>query len=250
MKPITSAITTVLSKAYTEIGTPHGEHGLATQSSSVAVAGWLAKQRPADMDKAAVSRASQHNVGLTVRYEGRYPSGPNGESLPSYQVAVDCHVEGSEDDRRAALADLRNFDTPAPIREIEAWLAELSVISASRQREGMESALMLEAYASRLATYPADVVRYALLTKSWKWWPTWDELKSVCDAKAGPRRHMIAALQKPAPDPEPQRRAATQAERDRMQALVDEMFSNKSPEMRKAAVDEAMKGYCMTGPET
>lgn len=202
------------------------------------------------MDKAAVSRASQHNVGLMVRYEGRYPSGPNGESLPSYQVAVDCHVEGSEDDRRAALADLRNFDTPAPIREIEAWLAELSVISASRQREGMESALMLEAYASRLATYPADVVRYALLTKSWKWWPTWDELKSVCDAKAGPRRHMIAALQKPAPDPEPQRRAATQAERDRIQALVDEMFPNKSPEMRKAAVDEAMKGDCMTGPET
>lgn len=231
-----------------EAGGKHGATGSVSKpQSSSEIAAWLAKQRPADMDKAAVSRASQHNVGLMVRYEGRYPTGPNGEYMPSYQVAVSCECNGTSQDREAALADLTKFETAAPIRAIEAWLAELSVISASRQREGIESALMLEAYASRLTAYPADVVREALLVKSWKWWPTWDELRTYCEAKAGPRRHMIAALQQPEPDAEPVRRAATQEERDRVQALVDEMFPNRSPEMRKAAVNEAMKGNCMTG---
>lgn len=215
--------------------------------SSEEIAAWLATQRPADMDKAAVSRASSHNVGLMVRYEGRYPTGPNGEYVQSYQVAVSCECHGTNQNRDAALVDLMKFETAAPIRAIEAWLAELSVTSASRQREGIESALMLEAYASRLTAYPADVVRDALLVKPWKWWPTWDELRTYCEANAGPRRHMIAALQQPEPDREPVRRPATQEERDRVQALVDEMFPSRSPEMRKAAVDEAMKGNCMTG---
>jgi hypothetical protein len=197
------------------------------------------------MDKAAVSRASSHNVALTVRYEGRYPTAANGERLPSYQVAVACDAHGSDDDRRRALADLVNFTTPAPHRVIEEWIAELSVISASRGKDEMELGLMLNAYVSRLSLYPADVVRDALLVKPWKWFPTWDELRSYCEAKAGPRRHMIAALQAPAPDPEPSYRAPTQAERDRVQALVDEMFPRASEFDRTRAVNEALKGDCM-----
>lgn len=229
-------------------GRKHGTTGAVTSPrSSDEIAAWLAGQRPMDMDKAAVSRASSHNVGLMVRYEGCYPIGPNGEHLPSYRVAVACAVHGIEANRQAALADLMNFQAAAPIRAIEDWLAELSVISASRQREGTESALMLEAYTSRLTAYPADVVREALLGKPWKWWPTWDELRTYCEAKAGPRRHMIAALQQPEPDAEPVRRAATQEERDRVQTLVNEMFPNESSVMRRAAVREAVKGNCMTG---
>ncbi len=81
--------------------------------------------------------------------------------------------------------------------------------------------------------------------KSWKWWPTWDELRSYCEAKAGPRRQMINALQRPEPEAEPVRRPATPAERDRVQTLVDEQFPSKSTAMRKAAVEEALKGNCM-----
>ena len=197
------------------------------------------------MDKAAVSRASSHNVDLVVRYEGRYPTGPNGENLPSYTVAVACTITGTTQNREAALDDLLNLMRPAPIHCIEDWLAELSVISASRNREEVESALMINAYASRLSAYPADVVRDALLVKSWKWWPAWDELRTYCEAKAGPRRHMIAALQQPEPDAEAVRRPPTSEEKARVQALVDEQFPSKSPEMRKAAVDEVMKGNCM-----
>lgn len=197
------------------------------------------------MDVAAVSRASSHGVGLEVRVESRYPVGANGERMGSYEVAVGCRINGTTESRNNALADLLNFQTPASTRQIEDWLAELSVISASRSREEMESALMISAYASRLGEYPADVVRNALLIKSWKWWPTWDELRSYCEAKAGPRRHMIAALQNPEKPAEPERRPATDEEKARIQALIDEMFPNRSPEMRKAAVDEAMKGNCI-----
>ena len=130
------------------------------------------------MDKAAVSRASQHGVGLRVRYECRFPSGPNGEHLPSYMVAVACEVSPSGD-HDAALADLRNFMTPAPMREIEAWLAVLSVTVAKRQEDEFTEELRLTAYASRLARYPADVVK-TVTGQTFKFWPTWEEIEKRC----------------------------------------------------------------------
>jgi hypothetical protein len=206
---------------------------------------WLGRQSVKDMDAAAVSRASLLGEGLEVRVESRYPVGVNGERMGSYEVAVGCRINGTTADRMNALADLLNFQTPAPICQIEEWLAELSVISASRSREEMESALMISAYASRLGEYPADVVRSALLVKSWKWWPTWNELHIYCEAKAGPRRHMMAALRNPERSAEPERRPATAKEKASIQSLIDEMFPSRSPEMRKLAVDEAMKGNCI-----
>lgn len=237
---------TLVGKSLPEDGSKRGGTELETKpQGSCEIAAWLGSQRPADMDKAAVSRASSHNVALTVKMDLRFPVSENGETLPSYMIAVGCDVQGSEADRMRAVADLRNFETPADTRQIEEWLAELSVITASRSREHMESALMLTAYASRLRQYPADVVRDAVLRKSWKWWPTWDELRQHCEMKAGPRRHMIAALSKPIPPKEPEARPPTQEERDNIQRLVDEKFPLMPSDMRKAAVDEALKGNCM-----
>lgn len=246
MKQISSEITISPEAPRSKIGTPLGEHGLATQSSS-AVSTWLARQRPADMDKAAVSRARSHGVGLAVRYEGRYPTGANGERLPSYVVAVGCGVDGDEQSRSAALADLRNFMTPAAREVVEDWLAELSVMCAARQRDQLEASLMLEAYTSRLMQYPADVVKDALLVKPWKFFPTWGELQSYCEQKTSPRRCMIAALEQKPKEAEEQCRPATAEEKARIQALVDELFPNQSQAMREAAVREATKGSSMKG---
>jgi len=58
---------------------------------------------------------------------------------------------------------------------------------------------------------------------------------------------MIAALERGPAPPEPIRRPATDEERARVKALVDELFPMRSPEMRAAAVDEALKGNCMVG---
>ncbi|SIT74710.1 hypothetical protein [Pontibaca methylaminivorans] len=109
---------------------------------------------------------------------------------------------------------------------------------------------MVSVYASRLSEYPADVVRHALIRKTWQWFPTWSELERVCETLAGPRRHMLAALEAPAPDPEPSRRPATPEERARIQTLVDEMFPLRPRAERELAVDIALQGNCMRATGT
>lgn len=216
-----------------------------TRRNSSEIAAWLVKHSPADLDKAAVSRAQSHGVTLNVRTEYRYPTGENGERLPSYPVATGCEVHGTDDQRRAALSDLKNFTIPAPIREIEKWIAELSVITAGRGREGFDAELLINAYSSRLAQFPADVAKYALLKKSWKWFPTWDELEKICAAKSGPRLHMISALMRPAPEPEPERRPATKEEKDRIAKLIAEQFPNVPQSWRDKAADQVTDGNSM-----
>ena len=246
MRQIASAITITPRAADTATGTPHGERGLATRENTQAIAAWLAGKAPADMDAAAVSRASSRGVGLRVRYEGRFPTGPDGERLPSYQVAVGCDIRGEPEAVQAALTDLRNFMTPATVRDIEGWLARLSVIVVKRADDAFTEELRVVEYASRLSRYPADVAHSVLLESKWKFFPAWSEVERAAEALTSPRRAMIAALERGPEPPEPKRRAATQEERDRIAALVAEMFPMRSPEMRAAAVDEALKGDCMS----
>lgn len=246
MKPIGSQITTALSKASSAIGTPHGEHGSVTLANLEKVADWLSRQQPEDMNKAAVSRASSHGVGLRVRYEGRFPSGPNGERLPSYLVAVGCDISPNGN-HEAALADLRNFMTPAPMRKIEEWIARLSVTCAKRKDDSFSEELRVVEYASRLSRYPADVAKHVLLHQSYQFFPTWAELEARCEVLTGPRRQMIAALERGPEPPEPKRRLPTEEEKARIQSLIDEMFPHRSAEERKAGLDEVLKGDCMTG---
>ena len=244
--PIGQTALTQVDESLRGAGDRHGETVAVTKpQNSSGIAEWLATKGPDDIDRAAELRAQQHGVTLKVKYQGRYPSGPNGEKLPSYMVAVGCGIHGIQASRDAAIADLQKFETPATVRNIEIWLAELSVITAGRGRDGVEAELALTAYSSRLSNYPADVARYAILGKTWKWFPTWAELESVCEAKAGPRRHMIAALRQPEPDPEPTYRRPTQEERNRIAALVADQFPNVPQGWRDRAVDEATKGECM-----
>ena len=176
------------------------------------------------MDEAARSRASQHNVVLRTRTEWRYP-----QDRPSYEVLVQCHADGAPDDLTAFAADIGKLLAPAPIREIEGWLAELSVIVARRSQDEVDEAVRLTAYASRLSLYPADVVRHVLLVLRWKFWPTWDELAAVCDGLTSGRKAMIAAAKTPliAPPPAPER---DPEERDRVRAIGDGYLREKAAE--------------------
>lgn len=229
-------------------GSNAGGTAVAPSRDDTRVAAWLAKQAPADMDRAAVLRAQSRGAGLRPRIEWRYPTGPNGEALPSYAVTVGCDVGGSPEARAAALADLRNFMIPAPVEQVEEWLAELSVIVAKRADSDLADGLRLEAYASRLARYPADVARAVTVDRRpmWKFWPSWSEIEAEADRLASPRRHMIAALEAPPKPREPERRPATDEERQRIAALVADLFPNTDPAMRDRAVSEALSGNCMT----
>jgi hypothetical protein len=205
--------------------------------SPPAIATWLGRQAPVKMDRAAVLRASSHNVGLQIKMEGRYP-----ENGPSYLVAVGCEVRGDQGAIDMALDDLRNFMVPADQRDIEEWLAELSVISAKRADDQFTEGLRIEAYAARLRSYPADVARSALLDHTWKFWPTWAELEKVCERLASPRRQMIRALERGPMPREPERRPPTEDEKARIAQLIAERFPSVSAEWRDRAMNEIAKG--------
>ena len=249
MKHVNSATTTLLKAPYSQTGTPIGGRGLATPENSERVAAWLAKQAPSDMDAAAVSRASSHGVTLKVKLDGGAVYDANGNMIDFRTYAVGAVAIGSPEAKQAALDDLRNFMAPAPIRQIEFWLAELSVIVARRGDDEFGEELRVSAYSSRLSRYPADIARHALLGVRHKFWPAWSELETVCDKLASHRQQMIAALERPPAQPEPERRPPTEAERERIQAMIDELFPSHGAEERKRAVDIALQGDCMKGPE-
>lgn len=155
-----------------------------------------------------------------MRTEWRFPEG-----RPSFSVVVACSASGSGEDRAIVLGEIERLLTPAPIREIEGWLAELSVMVARRPQDEVDEALRLTAYASRLAQYPADVARSALLDHRWRFWPTWEELSSVCDGMASPRRHMAAALRR-SPDLAPESRPAAPDDRAERAAILARIASS------------------------
>ena len=214
MKPIGSAITTLQKEQSSKTGTPGGEHGLATQENSEVVK-WLVRQRPEDTLKAIQSRLSSLGVEFEMEYKSMFPTGPNGESLPSYRVPTACHCHGTAEAREQGIEAVRKSMTPAPIRQIEAWIAELAAITASRKRDMVDAELMVNAFSDRLAQYPADVVKHALTIKTWKWFPTWEELEAACKPET-------------------------------IAALIAENFPGVSKEWQKAALDEATKGNCIS----
>ena len=198
MKHPNSETSTSPRAASSETGMLHGDRGLATPESS-RVAEWLARQRPSDVDKAALSRASSLNAGLAVRMI---------EGLP-----LKVSVSGDAKARQEALTALAEFVTPAPKGQIEEWLAELSVITRRKQDDDITEGLRLSAYSSRLAEYPADVAREALLKHNWLFFPAWAGLKGVCDKLAVPRRAMLWHLEHAPQAKEPSERKTPSAER-------------------------------------
>lgn len=127
-----------------------------------------------------------------MKTETRFPS-----DGPSCDIVTGCEVSGSVTQAPAAAEIVRRAMAPAPKRQIEEWLAELSVLVIKRHDDEFSEAMRLEAYAARLARYPADVARAAVLGKSWRFWPAWQELEVECERLVSPRRHMLAALEAP-----------------------------------------------------
>ena len=216
MRQTGSAITTSQGTPGSETGMQLGAHGSATPESSRAAA-WLVQRRPADVDRAALSRASSLNAGLEIRVV---------DGLP-----VKVTVAGPADARERAAAAMAGFLTPAPERQIEEWLAELSVITRRKQDDDITEGLRLSAYTWRLAEYPADVAKEALLRHSWLFFPAWAELREVCEKLAAPRRAMLWHLQN-APQSEPEARDLPSLER---RAEMVEMAKRMTAEMAERA---------------
>lgn len=216
MKPSDSVTTTSPEGTSSEIGMPLGGHGSAMPAGSSRIAAWLAQRSPEEVDKAAESRVRQHGVELHTMTEWGFLV----IGIPSFGTAKACEAHGGGN-YAAAIDEVRKFMTPAPLKVIEGWLAELSVITARKQGSDFEEELRLTAYAKRLAEYPADVARHVTLVHRWRFWPSWAEMAEVCDGLFAQRRLMLRSLE--------QGESPASKER-RLKAAADDM----TPEQREA----------------
>jgi hypothetical protein len=89
------------------------------------------------------------------------------------------------------LERLARFLTPPTVAQCEAWLAELSVIAPHRQDGELTGALKVDAYIRRLREYPADIVRHAMLERTWRFFSSWFELEAVLKPEAASRESMF-----------------------------------------------------------
>ncbi|MBB5220581.1 hypothetical protein HNP73_000502 [Amaricoccus macauensis] len=176
-----------------QTGMPPGAHGFA-RADSLRAARWLAERQPREVDAAAASRLSSL---ISVEVRPLYHEiSSDGQAYGSFRAAI---RDVCDDERKRALRQVQAFMTSAPEEALEDWLAELSVIVARRPEEDVTEALRLRAYVTRLQSYPADVAKYVLLDKVWRFWPTWAELKDACDELVATRLMFARVLGELAP---------------------------------------------------
>ena len=74
-------------------------------------------------------------------------------------------------------------------------------------------------------------------------------MKKHCDALTGPRRQMVAALERGPAPPVPERRPPTDEERASISEMIAELFPHANPAARDEAVSQALAGDCFAKDE-
>lgn len=152
---------------------------------------------------------------------------PNGDRTPMRYVKSFSASADSLEQIEAAQRRLDHSRTPPTNDQATGWIAELSVITARRPDDDLTEDLRASAYSRRLAEYPADVARHAVLVHRWKFFPTWAELADVCDELVADRNRLQFALNQA---------AASLRERGlSAKALPDEASAVMTPEERAAS---------------
>jgi hypothetical protein len=150
---------------------------------------WLATKTPEEADKAMASLVRTFGVKLDDEARVTYPQDGGFR-----REVVAIHAKGKPLTAEQ-LSRVDGFFAPANERVIGQWIAELSVISARRADDDMSETLRLHAYTRRLSEYPADVVKMALLDKTWRFFPTWAELHEVLEPAMKRRRMLRQSVQ-------------------------------------------------------
>lgn len=184
----------------------------------------LAERRPRETQKMLTELLERsHGVALAVR------SGLNG---PTVEVRL---VPGMKPNLEAARKVVRASMSTCTEDQAETWLAEMCLITPTKQKDEITMDLWTTAMVKRVVQYPADIVREALTVRRWKFVPSWDELATVLDDLVAPRiiaLNRIEAAIKAPPEPPPPR--PTELERRRAQKAVDEYMrrvpTNRSSE--------------------
>ena len=118
-----------------------------------------------------VSQISQCGITLQMKTDMTFPkTGPK-------KILVSCSALMNDGaDLQKAIQLVERSMQPASKNQLTAWIAELSIITKRRQESANNEALTLMAYTKRLQAYPAYVAHEALITRTYHFWPSWDEL--------------------------------------------------------------------------
>lgn len=184
---------------------------------TIALTTRIEPQTPASLDQELRSLALSLNVKLSVgkRLKPKYDD--RCVFLGNDLEAVPTIASGEPADLARFAEAVADKLTPAPLADIEHWIAELSMIAPiapSRAVDRASITLMLEAYSRRLENYPADMVHYALLVKAWRFFPSWFELKQDLDEMRQARTAMLDACR----PSNPTRSAPPEEKRERVSA--------------------------------
>ena len=150
----------------------------------------MALKRP-QADLALLVR--QYGVELNIQTDYQFAaSGPK-------KMITGCLPSITKDsDLARAIETVEQQMNPATSDRIDGWLAELSVITKRRKESDAVEALTLAAYRRRLMAYPGRVVYEALVMRTYHFWPSWDELKVVCDELVRPWNLILKSLKEKA----------------------------------------------------
>lgn len=104
--------------------------------------------------------------------------------------------------RSAAERDIRVVERhcqPSPKSDVAKHVAVLRARTKSANQDQSEARFAAEVMVNDLAKYPLDVVEYACDYwvnggKDAKWFPSWPELKEICDRRMQPRRALLKGL--------------------------------------------------------
>jgi hypothetical protein len=156
-------------------------------------AAWLAERKPDETHKQMVSLVQQFGMQVHDNHRLEYPKEGGFRRV---HAGTECRGVALTEEQSKRL---QGFFAPADDGKIEVWLAELSVITARRADDDFSGALRLKAYTDRLAEYPADIAKAALLSKAWHFFPTWADLRAECERLLKPRQELLSAAENPKP---------------------------------------------------
>lgn len=158
---------------------------------------------PQETNSQLRSLASSRGVEISSgkRFKGIYDD--TGACVGSELVPDTISANGSLAEMAAMAEAITETLIPASRDTIEEWLAELYVIAPSRADDEMTATLKLEAYGRRLAEYPADMVKHVLLSKTWRFFPSWYELEEQLKPMKRERDGMLAACLRAQHNPAP-----------------------------------------------
>lgn len=104
----------------------------------------------------------------------------------------------SREDAQRDLATLAPVLRPATKAALAPIVAVLKARTKSKLSDPAEAAFEAEVILTDLAAYPVDVVEYAceywVTLEAGKWFPSWSELRAICERRVQPRRALEKGL--------------------------------------------------------